>query len=217
MPRIKPQPEDDLLRLARRQGVHPDHVRQHEDNRDLLATRSAHLLHEGDELLIPDEPPEPCRVESGKTHVLVYAPPERVLELQLLDDDDKPICADYALTEIEYDDTALGDEPSEVHGYAHEGLLVQVLPAAALRAKLTIEGQGETITLELGHLDPVTKRKGLMARLAQLGLYMGPLDETHYDARLAHAVRVFQRECGLPVTGHADLATRDALVNKCGA
>jgi peptidoglycan hydrolase-like protein with peptidoglycan-binding domain len=64
--------------------------------------------------------------------------------------------------------------------------------------------------LQLGNLNPITEVSGFKARLANFGLYRGPIDENLDDAT-KQAISAFQTQQGLPVTGIADDATQQKL------
>ena len=65
-------------------------------------------------------------------------------------------------------------------------------------------------TFDLRHLDPTSEISGLQGRLRHLGYPVGPADGT-LDPRGEEALRAFQSEHGLDVTGELDQATQDKL------
>lgn len=67
------------------------------------------------------------------------------------------------------------------------------------------------IPVRLGYLDPIDRPTGIAARLRNLGYDVGEGSQA-----LAEAVRTFQREASLPVTGAVDDATRTQLVDRHG-
>jgi hypothetical protein len=105
------------------------------------------------------------------------------------------------------------------------GRITEPIPPNAKKGKLTfaappdVDGTGEPIptkpkkqvmTLQLGHLNPISVLSGLKARLANLGFYKGPIDESLDDQTKA-AISAFQARQGIPVTGLADNATQQQL------
>lgn len=68
------------------------------------------------------------------------------------------------------------------------------------------------LRVDIGHLDPVSEESGVRTRLEHLG-YLRPSAEA---SALTDAVRVFQGERGLEVTGDLDDDTRAALVKTHG-
>lgn len=226
MPLKKPAPGDDLLRLAQKEGVSAEAMRQHPDNRDLLAARDPHVLSAEDELFIPEPAPATFRVTTGQTHYFVYKPPTRILHLVLRDDHGAFRQTDYTLSDFRYD----GPKPKyglpfpdELYGFAYQGVVHETLPAAISQLTLTLEdAPDDPIALHLGRLDPVATTRGLKTRLMNLGLYQGDVDVSSLDnsastdADLREALTRFQRHWGLPATGVADPKTRDKLRDVCG-
>jgi type VI secretion system secreted protein VgrG len=97
---------------------------------------------------------------------------------------------------------------------ADDGLVEHEVSASAQRGELRIAiapGRTLVLPLELGKLAPVDQTSGLKARLQHLGHYHGPIDET-LDDEAKHAIRAFQREAGLDLTGEADAITRAKLM-----
>jgi hypothetical protein len=105
------------------------------------------------------------------------------------------------------------------------GLITEPIPPNAKKGKLTfaappdVDGTGKPIstkpkkqvmTLQLGHLNPISEVSGLKARLSNLGLYKGPIDET-LDNNARQAISAFQARQRIPVTGAADAATQQAV------
>jgi hypothetical protein len=105
------------------------------------------------------------------------------------------------------------------------GAITQSIPPNAMTGKLTyaappsldmngnpLPGKPKTLVmiLQLGNLNPITEVSGFKARLANFGLYRGPIDENLDDAT-KQAISAFQTQQGLPVTGIADDATQQKL------
>jgi hypothetical protein len=140
-----------------------------------------------------------------------------MLRLELKDERGNPRQADYELTDFEYDGTEKQKLPGPLYGFAYQGILEEELPAAVTSVKLVLDDDADNaFTLLMGRLDPVTTTRGLKARLLNLGLYAGKLDDA-FDAGLADAVRLFQWSHGLPATTFPDGPTLDKLVEVHGA
>ncbi len=88
------------------------------------------------------------------------------------------------------------------------GRLNEPIPGNARSAILHI-GDDE-YHLKLGSVDPVTELKGVQTRLNNLGFNCGPVDGI-LGAKTLSALKAFQRQMGLPVSGKVDDATRKAL------
>lgn len=86
-----------------------------------------------------------------------------------------------------------------------DGFVKGSLPPDAQEGKLTVgeSGNQETFVLRFGHLDPMDSEDGVAGRLKNLG-YSAAKD-------FPGALKKFQADNGLPVTGEADDATRNKL------
>lgn len=90
------------------------------------------------------------------------------------------------------------------------GLLEQLIPPGVKRARLHIRRR--MFELRVGHLNPLDSHSGLRGRLNNLG-YDAGTDENNdeLDEPLRRALRAFQRDHDLTVTGEPDDATRNRL------
>lgn len=216
MPIIKPAPGQDLLRLAREEGVSPDDLQRCAQNGELFACRDPKVLFSEDEVFVPDREPKQEQAAAGSTVHLVYCPPTRKLHLVLRDSTGALLDCDYTLQGFEYDGTEHEPLPGPLHGYAYRGVVDEELPAAITKLELVINDEEDRkLVLELGRLDPVSSIRGLKARLRNLGFYRGEIDDA-FDPTLLEACRGFQLSRGLPVTGQPDVATCESLVKAHG-
>jgi N-acetylmuramoyl-L-alanine amidase len=100
-----------------------------------------------------------------------------------------------------------------------DGRLEVSIPPDAREGRLIVEPGTEretTIPLNLGHLDPTDTISGVKQRLFNLGFECGQIDETETE-ELEEALRRFQEQHGLEVTGEANDETRDALRDAHGS
>jgi len=95
------------------------------------------------------------------------------------------------------------------------GKVEVAIPPNARRGTITFREAGDKYNLELGDLDPVTELAGVQGRLRNLGFYAGETDGESSPA-LEDAIRSFQGEQGLEVTGEADDDTRGKLEDVYG-
>lgn len=99
-----------------------------------------------------------------------------------------------------------------------DGLLDEIIPFDATEAmvRLTDEHEGELYVFKIGYLDPVECLSGVQARLHNLGYNPGPIDNI-MGPRTERAIKVFQKDHDLTITGEPDDETMDALVedHKC--
>lgn len=165
------------------------------------------VLHPGDEVAIPPEgPPRATLALDAVTTVVRRRRGHRPLVLRLLDDDGAPLAdADYRLT------PAGGEARAGKTDAA--GVLRDELPVDVVAARLEV---GErTFALDVGHLNPLEDTaddgvSGAQARLVNLGYRPGRVDGV--VGRLTRAaLRAFQADEGLEVTGDLDAPTRTRL------
>lgn len=175
-----------------------------DENAELRAKRkSPFVLNPGDVVEIPPMRPKTVCVPTGHSHRFRRrgVPANlRVIVREL----GQPV-ADAPYT-LEVD----GQERKGVT--SSEGLLEEWVVPNASRVMLTL-GQGDDAVvydLRLRELDPVSETKGVQARLHNLGYYRGPCDGT-LNEDTVRALREFQCENSLSVTGEADSPTREKL------
>ena len=95
-----------------------------------------------------------------------------------------------------------------------EGMVEHPVPPNAKKGFLIVTKEDEEYRYEfdLGTLDPIDTTTGIKARLANLGFDPGPIDKDDTETYRA-ALRRFQEEHELEVTGDPDEATRDKLAD----
>lgn len=207
-------PGEDLFVIARRFGFR-DHRTIYDDpaNAELRRQRpNPGILHPGDLLVIPDRQP---RVEEGATdrrHSFRTIGARRWLRLRLLGPFGKPL-ADRAYT-LEVDGRVLSEERRT----DEDGQLSEAIPLDATTGKVTV---GDLFWhLDIGDLNPLFDApdggvSGAQARLRNLGFDPGPIDGL-LGPRTAGALRRFQDDQGMAVTGRLDDATKSALLRAHG-
>jgi hypothetical protein len=166
------------------------------------------VLFQGDVVTIPDKQlREETRPTEAKHRFVRKAVPEK-LRLRFLDLSHQPRAnLDYII--VIDGDARRGKTNSN-------GELKESIAPGAKEGKLVLgKDQSETITLNLGHLAPVSEMSGVKSRLANLGFYNGPIDANLDDAT-QKALSAFQTKQGLPVTGKADDTTTEKLLNLHG-
>jgi hypothetical protein len=193
---------DTVASVAERYGLFPDTVWDDPANADLKKLRKdPNVLKPGDVLVIRDKE---AKEESGaaeQRHRFRKKGVPAKFRLQLMEDDEPRANLDYVL-EVDgglFRGTTDGD-----------GWLEQVIPPEAKKGVLLI-GEEERFELQLGHIDPVTEVSGAQSRLNNLGYDCGRPDGKLGD-KTAAALRSFQQQQGLTVTGELDQATQDKLV-----
>lgn len=181
------------------------------ENAALKAKRkNPNVLMPGDIVHIPDLT---VRKEPGATemtHKFILKGVPEIFRMKLLDAYHKPRAnLDYVIT----------IEGNSRRGKTDaNGGIKEDIPPGAKTGQLVVAAPGskpgkpkkQVITLQLGSLNPISEVSGLKARLANLGFYLGPIDD-NLDDDTKRAIRSFQRRKGLPVTGVADDATKSVL------
>lgn len=167
------------------------------------------VLAPGDSVFVPEVTPskQDCAVDAKHRFVVKRATTR--LRLVLKDVDGPMAQRPYTLTV---------DGEAPVDGVTDgSGLLDQRVPPDALNAELRLQRGADPKSgvlvwaLQLGALDPQDTTSGVQARLNNLGFFCGKADGIA-GPRTAKALRSFQKQSGIPVTGHIDAATKAKLL-----
>lgn len=182
----------------------------HAANAGLRARRKdPNVLHPGDVVVIPDkEVREEPRPTDARHRFVIKGRPE-TLRLRLLNEMDHPMAnLSYAL--VCGGQTLRGTTSAE-------GELKENIPPLEKEARLFLDvgDQPREITLRLGGLDPIDEVSGVQSRLANLGYDPGRADGI-LGPRTHEALREFQQQYALPVTGEMDPATLARLKDRHG-
>lgn len=198
-----------LSRIAHMYGFadwHP--IYEHESNRDFRRDRpDPNLIFPGDEVSIPDIEPQEESRQTGTKHRFRAPGKRKKLRIVISDPAGHPISS--------------GKYRLLVEGAVHEralknGIVEHTVPVDAEEGELTVwfdndsSGEGVKWTLQIGHLDPLTKVSGVQGRLRNLGFDGGPVDGID-GPRTQAGVREFQENHGLKVDGIVGNATRSKL------
>ncbi len=207
---------DHLERLAFQGGFDASAVWNDELNAALRERRpNPQMLAPGDILFVPEAASGPgVAVSPGGTYCFTARVPTVHVRIAFRSEGRAYANEPYRLT---------GNMPPLEGTTDGEGLFEAELPVHIAEVNLTFPALHLSHVLRIGHLDPVEVDTGVEARLRHLG-YMLPLREwlghapTECEAslRLSLAVRAFQFDHGLSVTGTLDPATRSALVGAHG-
>lgn len=211
-------------------------VWKHPENAALRERRrSPHVLLPGDVVFVPPLEHKEFERATGKQHPFHRKGVPSRLKVRFLVDDKPRASAAYVffvdgarMKEGQTDGDGVLDEPvsplarrAEVHfaaepppepaepgDFDEQGPDIIQEPRPAAREPPA--EQPLIYTFELRHLDPTSEISGLQGRLRHLGYAIGPADGT-LDPRGEEALRAFQTEQGLEVTGELDQATQDKL------
>jgi hypothetical protein len=97
-----------------------------------------------------------------------------------------------------------------------QGGLRERIPGNAKGGTLYVGANQERYDIQIGHMDPIDAITGIQARLNNLGFLCGPPDGT-LSAATIQAIRGFQAQHKLPISGQPDEGTRRKLVEQHGS
>jgi hypothetical protein len=201
---------DHLRKIAFRFGVDADALWSDAKNADLRSRRgNGDVLMPGDVLQVPTCAPPGLKVRAGPKNAYRADVPLVTIRLVL-----QPGRRSY------------GDQPFVVHGAGTGGRPLRGrtgpkgevsfdVPVNARALVLSLPVLGLSVPIQMGDLDPLDERSGVVQRLQQLRClpHAGATD----DEKLAEGVRRFQASQGLPVTGVLDEDTRRSIGDAHGA
>lgn len=207
---------DYLTKLAARFAFDADRIWSDEANAELRAKRpNREILHPGDVLRIPARGADGGRIAVGGTHTFRGTVPTTEVRLVLKR-------ADGQLASGEaYRIEGLPTDAEDAAGTTgDDGVVHFRAPVDLDSVRLVIESTASprtsrTLVIRIGHMDPVDEPSGVRKRLQHLGFgsRLALWDEPLRRA----AIESFQRWRELPVTGEADDATKQALVEANGS
>jgi N-acetylmuramoyl-L-alanine amidase len=200
---------DALESIAERTGFFWDTIWSADENADLRkARKDPHVLLPGDRVHIPELRRRDESGGSDQRHRFRRKGVPSKLRIVFETEEGARANEPY---ELELDDGTLLEGQTD-----GEGVIEHPISPNARKATLRIGDPPEEYELGLAHLDPVDSIKGQQARLANLGLYTRTVDGKA-NASLASALRLFQETHELEISGTADQATRDKLIEIHGA
>jgi peptidoglycan hydrolase-like protein with peptidoglycan-binding domain len=194
---------DCITSIAEEHGFFPDTIWNHPDNAELKRLRKdPNVLQPGDKVYIPEK--DTSKTESCQTeqlHRFRRRGVPAMLKIRLLADGKPRANTAYRLVV----------DGQVIEGQTDgDGFVEQPLPHGAQAGELIIDNDDATEErhqFNFGTVDPIDTEAGQRHRLADLG----------YNAEdFEKAIRAYQRDHGLEVTGQADTATRDKLAEEFG-
>ena len=201
---------DCISSIALEHGFFPDTIWNDPDNADLRRVRpDPNVLRKGDLVVIPDKRRKEDDKSTDQRHQFRRKGFPTTIHIRLLKNDEPRANEPYHLV---------------VDGRIHEGMtdgdgnLWIYIPANARKATLYV-GEGEyrdEYELALRYLQPVSDLKGAQQRLNNLGYPAGP-ENGDLSPLIIQALRWFQRDHGLDVTGENDFKTQEKLIDLHGS
>ena len=208
------RPGECIASIARRYGFRdPKVIYDDPENQELRRLRpNPNQLYPGDVVRIPKAAVlVEARLRTGQKHVVVVPTARRKVRVRVLDAAGKPR-ANQPFTIVAEDRTYQGTSDGD-------GVVEQTISAAVMNATLTL---GEvTLALWLGHLNPLSNTddggvSGAQGRLRNLGYRPGLIDGK-LGPKTRAALRQYQEDLGLEVTGELTDETLSALVDDHGS
>lgn len=223
-----------LMFIAQQHGFFWQTVWNHPKNSELKRLRGdPNLLMPGDFVHVPDRHAKWEDIAAKKSHRFrVRGTPAR-LRLKLVrqpEPDEEPVenvapeAGEYAdpEPEKETEPEALADTPYALYINGRllaegktdkDGRMEEGIPADAETGTLVLDpgtARERSMTLNLGHMDPIEELSGVCKRLCNLG-FDCPTRVSEVTDTVGQALRAFQAQHGLEVTGMPDKKTRDRL------
>lgn len=200
------EPGDCITSIARDTGHFWETIWNDPANADLKTVRKdPGVLLPGDQVFVPDMRLKEEPGETEKRHRFVRKGEPSFFRM-VFKREDVPRAGEPYILEV---------AGKRIEGVlSAQGELASPIPGNAKTAKVTLNSGTDReciYRVNLGHLDPHDVISGIQGRLNNLGFDAGPVDGVIGDQTQA-ALRRFQQQHGLPVTGEADAATQKALM-----
>lgn len=201
---------DCVVSMALEEGLRPDAVWEHPDNEHLRGEDHARpeIIAPGQKVYLKERDRSTESREQDARHTFRRRDVPIRLRVRLLE------CGEPRAG-LEYEFEVAGEVRTGATDA--DGLLDEIIPFSATEALVRPLGEhtGEMYCFKIGFLDPIGRLSGVQARLHNLGYNPGPIDNI-MGPRTERAIKIFQKEHDIEITGEPDDATRDALVQAHG-
>lgn len=205
MPQYTVNQGDCIMSIAEAYGFFWETIWNHPDNAGLKQLREdLNILFPGDIVVIPEKTPRIATAPTDQLNKFVKKSVRVQVRLRLLDLKRQPRASvDYIATV----DGINSSGQSDGDGY----ITISARPdSQQLKLKVTEGAKTDEYTLPLGSIDPIDELSGVQQRLTNLGYPCGSEQGTPGELTRA-AIRAFQKEMNLNLTGELDDATRQKL------
>jgi Putative peptidoglycan binding domain len=183
-------------------------ILNHPQNAELKAARNnPHVLLPGDVVFIPDKTAKNAAIAAGEGHVFKVKRSPLTVRIALLDLQRKPLG--------NVDCKVFVDGSERSHTSDGEGVIEVSVRSSTREVKLVTPEQ--ELILDVGALDPVEEVSGWQARLRNLGYFHGEVGDDSNVDESSLALRLFQADNDLDVTGEPDANTRAKLLDSHGS
>ncbi len=196
---------DYLSKLAASRGFDPKEVWEHDSNKDLRGLRqNPEVLCPGDVLRVPTRSPPSVPLRLQTQNAFSAEVPKIELHIVVKGSDDRPrVNARYKV---------YGAQADALEGTTDgEGVATFKLAVTVESIQIVFEKDESAYHFHVGHLDPADQATGVRQRLEHLGYYEERLGARDAEERLKEAIRNFQTQERLTVTGVADEETQARL------
>lgn len=188
--------------LAKKTGHFWKTIWEHPENAELKQLRKdPNVLFADDPIFIPEVEPKPFSKSTDQTHKFKRKGEPCKLKLQLLKNGKPRANEDYVL------ELAGKLIKGKTDG---EGKLEHFIPGDTSKGTLTLRNGKDCFDIRIGDLDPVDLITGVQQRLNNLN-YEAGAESGEVSEQLVAALKKFQAEHKLQVTGEADAATKAKL------
>lgn len=171
----------------------------HPQNAEFKRNRpNPNVIYPRDKIIVPDKELKEENCGTEQRHKFKLKAPRTLIRIVLEDEEGRAFSGKKYMLRVE--DKIFQDTTDE------DGLIEQEIPADAENGELTLwqdekaSGQGNSLLLKIGHLDPVKENTGVQARLNNLGFDCGKVDGIN-GPKTKTAVRAFQEKYELTVDG----------------
>lgn len=201
---------DFLEKIAFKHGFTVDDVWNHPKNIEIRNLRQDHnVLAPGDIVFIPQKSAEHVAITNGAKNRYIAKVPKTNVAIEFFSSSGP-----------------LANEPYTIHGVGSpitgatdsEGNMNACVPVTTDSFDVTFENIRHTVTILIGHIDPISEISGVRQRLIGLGLLsLNNVFDIDEEARMtSKAIERFQFEHGLLPTGSINDDTRRIIEEEFG-
>ncbi len=196
---------ESIVSIAKSYGFFWQTLWNHGQNAALKSLRkNPNVLLEGDEVFIPDKVLKHESRATEQKHKFKRKGEPVKLKLQLMLMGEPRANEDYVID----------IEGKLINGKTDgQGKLEQFIPGDARSGSITLRGGAEVYPLRIGDLDPVDTISGVQQRLNNAGFDCGG-EDGELGEHTREALREYQAQNKLKVTGEADAATKAKLTER---
>jgi hypothetical protein len=203
-----------MASIANQYGlVDADTIYQDPANAVLRGKRpNLNVLREGDKVTVPDLKARTVNAGSDQSHRFKMRRPKVELVIKLLSERNTPLAGTKCSLVIDGDGTTLTSDGGGV-------IRIPINPELQA-AKLYVWAEpgpipSDAFALEIGSLPPADDVDGAQSRLTNLGFFCGEADGI-VGPRTRHAVKAFQLQQQVTITGELDADMRNVLESAHG-